>query len=95
MERKAGATHQVLHFLQVIHAEVFRLILMISGLRSYKEFISKIHRYIPVFSHCKAKFDQYFSITELYYTKNGSVQRFPPLLSNSSCFLTNSKKPIQ
>lgn len=41
MERKAGATHQVLHFLQVICTEVFRLILMTIGLRFYKEFISK------------------------------------------------------
>lgn len=51
MEGKAGAAHQVLRFLQVIHTEVFRLILMIIGLTFYNEIISKIHGYIPAFNH--------------------------------------------
>lgn len=56
MERKAGATHHLLHFFQIIHTEVFKLILMVIGLRFYKEIVSQIHGYIPVFNHRKAKF---------------------------------------
>lgn len=58
MKRKLGATHQFLQFLQIIHTEDFRLILMITDLRFHRKIISKIHGYIPVFNHCKTKFGQ-------------------------------------